>query len=214
MRLLWLQSLAPCHAGSLSQARSARGVQGRPKLCPACLPEEGFFLHSAPRSVTTAYAAARTPARAPAQERRAPLGVLSVPWPGPAADLGGVWKPRSSLCGGLALLTRRRRCTASPAAEAERLRAGLGRPQAPGESQRDIRLLHVRRSFPEAVPRAQGCGSSAEDSAWTPLQLLRGGQAALRQWRRPAAAALRAAGSSSPAPVLPGSAAAGPRVRG
>lgn len=53
LRLLQLQgarslSLALGHAGGLSQARSARGVQGGPKLCPACLPEEGFFLHSVP----------------------------------------------------------------------------------------------------------------------------------------------------------------------
>lgn len=58
-----LSSLALGHADGFSQARSARGVQGGPKLCPACLPEEGFFLHSVPHSVTIDNAATRAPTR-------------------------------------------------------------------------------------------------------------------------------------------------------
>lgn len=166
MRLLRLQSLAPCHAGSLSQAPLLGGLKvGLSSALPA-------FQRRASSCIvlpTPHHRLAVTrPPRAPGS------GTQSSAW-GPECPHGtGRPRPASGSpkapCVGSSHFSRADGGAQRP--PPQRLRPGApSRP--PGETQRDVRLLHVRRSFPEAVPRAQGCGSSAEDSARAPLQLLR-----------------------------------------
>lgn len=108
---------------------------GLSSALPAFLRKASSCIVSPTRSLLTMQRHER-PQESWAHECRAPFWVPRVNIPrAPVADLcvafGSPWKlPRVD---GLALLTQRRRCTVSLAAEAERLRAGLGRPQAPQE---------------------------------------------------------------------------------
>lgn len=160
---LSLQSPAPGHAGSLSQARSARGVQGRPKLRPACLPGEGFLLHSAPAPSLRPHSSRP---RTRAQARSAPLGVLSVHMARLRCRPG--WCPEAPKrpCV-VASHVSRADGGAQRLSGSEPVWAPAGSPGRVSVTSPPARL----RSFPEAVPRAQGRGSSAEASARAPLQL-------------------------------------------